>query len=84
MNKENAFEIVTKELLDEITLKYYAGGRELKEGDLIISGFTIAYSNLNGKQPSSFTDDEASNLNLCMFVLDKKKQMLYQLYNKKL
>lgn len=84
MNNETVFKVVTKELLEKSLMRYYASGKELKEGDLIIAGYTIAYANLYGQALSSYTNDEAANYNLCMFVLDKQTGMLFQLYSQKL
>ena len=81
MNNEPKFQIVTQELLETMHLKYYSSGKKLKEGDLIISGFTICGPTSIGVQTSNLTIKEASYLNIVLFVLDKEQQMLHQLYN---
>ena len=53
MNNEPKFQIVTQELLETMHLKYYSSGKKLKEGDLIIPGFTIGYANINGHPPQN-------------------------------
>lgn len=82
MNNEPKFQIVTQELLETMHLKYYSSGKKLKEGDLIIPGFTIGYANINGHPPPNFySHDDASSLNLNIFVWDKESNLLFQLYN---
>lgn len=82
MNNEPKFQIVTQELLETMYLKYYSSGKKLKEGDLIIPGFTIGYANINGHPPPNFySHDDASSLNLNIFVWDKEKNSLSQLYS---
>ena len=83
MEIKNPFRVVTAESLKQLTLRHYGAGRELKEGDLIISGFTICLPTSTEVQSSSFTKDEASYLNIVLFALDKEQQMIYQLYNQK-
>ena len=74
MNNEPKFQIVTQELLETMHLKYYSSGKKLKEGDLIMPGFTIGYANINGHPPPNFySHDDASSLNLNIFVWDKKR-----------
>ena len=74
------FQVVTKEILEKMSLRFYANGKELKEGDLIIAGFTIGCSNLDGRSYSTFSKhDDASGLNMVMFVLNDN--ILFQLYN---
>ena len=82
MNNEPKFQIVTQELLETMHLKYYSSGKKLKEGDLIIPGFTIGYANINGHSPPNYySHDDASSLNLNIFVWDKEKNSLSQLYS---
>jgi len=82
MNNEPKFQIVTQELLETMHLKYYSSGKKLKEGDLIIPGFTIGYANINGHPPPNYySHDDASSLNLNIFVWDKESNLLFQLYN---
>ena len=81
-NNEPKFQIVTQELLETMHLKYYSSGKKLKEGDLIIPGLTISYANINGHAPQNlYSHDDASSLNLILFVWDKEKNSLSQLYN---
>lgn len=83
MNNEGPkFEIVTQELLGKLHSKYYyCGGRELKEGNLIMYGYTIGYANINGHPPSSYySHDDACSLILNMFVWDKEQNLLFQSY----
>jgi hypothetical protein len=76
------FETVAEEFLRENNRKYYKGGKELKVGDKIISGCTIGYSNLSGVSSSTFYNhDDASRVNLNMFVYDETSKMLFQLYS---
>jgi hypothetical protein len=80
MNEE-IFKLVTKALLEEDGPLYYSGGKEVKEGDFIIWGMTIMYANLYGKPTTSFSfHDDAQNLSLTPFVLDKNTGFIYQTY----
>jgi hypothetical protein len=79
---DKIFTIVTEDFLGGTNLKYYKGGKELKVGDKIISGCTIGYSNLNGISSSTFNNhDDASRVNLKMFVYDETSKVLFELYS---
>jgi hypothetical protein len=81
MDKETKFKVVTKEFLEQSNLKYYGGGRELKEDDLIIGGYTMYYCKM-GLPPTSFRSENCS-LVLNLFVWCDKTNMIYQLYEAK-
>jgi hypothetical protein len=72
---------VTEELLNKTKLRFYGGGNELKIGDKLISGYTLLYANLYGIPPSKYRLSDVS-LSLQLFVLNKKDNMIYQLYEK--
>jgi len=79
---DEIFTVVTEEFLGKDNLKYYKGGKELKVGDKVISGCTIGYSNLNGISSSTFNNhDDASRVNLKMFVYDETSKVLFELYS---
>ena len=79
---DEIFTVVTEEFLGKDNLKYYKGGKELKVGDKVICGCTIGYSNLNGISSSTFYNhDDASRVNLKMFVYDETSKMLFELYS---
>ena len=75
------FKEVTKDLLDQIGVQYYGGGRKLKEGDLIMQGFTMYYCTL-GLPPSSY-DSNSASLVLNLFVWCDRTKALYQLYKQR-
>lgn len=81
MSEESKFKVVTKEFLEQSNLKYYSGGRELKEKDLIISGYTMYYCKM-GLPPTSYSSKTCS-LVLNLFVWCDKTNILYQLYEAK-
>lgn len=81
MSEETKFKVVTQEFLNQTDLKHYGGGRELKENDLIISGYTMYYCKL-GLPPSSY-DSKNSSLVLNLFVWCDRTKSLYQLYKDK-
>jgi hypothetical protein len=75
------FQTVTKEMLSNFRSDlYYAGGRQLKEGDKIIFGFTIINNESKGVLPREIKDDNLA-LHLNSFILDDNN-VLYQLYRK--
>lgn len=77
----NNFKIVTSEFLEKANLVYYAGGKKLKEGDLVISGLVIGSPTTISRIHSYFySHDDASHVTLCMFVLDQETKMLHHLY----
>lgn len=81
INNEPKFQVVTQEILEKMSLKFYGGGKELKVGDLIISGCTIIFASLSGKsQTAYYYHDEANNLNFNIFVWDNERNTLFQLY----
>lgn len=81
INNEPKFQVVTQEILEKMSLKFYGAGKELKVGDLIISGCTIVFPNLSGKsQTAYYYHDEANNFNFNIFVWDNERNTLFQLY----
>jgi len=85
MNNESKpiFHTVTGDKLHEAKNRYYAGGKELKEGDQICFGFVMNSANINGT-PVTLLDPEKDQISMSMltFVLDSASGMLYQLYSK--
>lgn len=75
------FKEVTKDLLDQIGDHYYGGGRKLKEGDLIMPGYTMYYSTI-GTPPSNY-DNHNNTLVANYFVWCDRTKSLYQLYKLK-
>jgi hypothetical protein len=75
------FKVITKDLLDQIGDYYYSGSRKLKEGDLIMSGYTMYYCKL-GLPPSSY-DSKNASLVLNLFVWCGITKSLYLLYRQK-
>ena len=69
LSSNTTFETVTEELLPKTTLRYYAGGKELKVGDRVIFGIT----------DTSSLKENGFSMTLDMFVLDGK--LIYQLYS---
>jgi hypothetical protein len=81
MVEDTKFKVVTQEFLNQTDLKHYGGGRELREGDLIMAGYTMYYCKM-GLPPSSY-DSKNSSLVLNLFVWCNKTNMIYQLYKDK-
>jgi len=77
---DNLFEVITEELLDELKLVYYGGGKKLKVGDKVTKAYSINYANLDGKPTTLFTHEEAGHIHLNLYVLDEEKNTLFQLY----
>ena len=91
MNNESkpVFHTVTGDKLHEAKNRYYAGGKELKEGDQICFGFVMNPAGSNGNPSSTLhcgfsLDPEKDQISMSMltFVLDSASGMLYQLYSK--
>jgi len=78
------FHVVTGKNIKDGRNRYYAGGKELKEGDQICFGFVMNSANINGT-PVTSLDPEKDQISMSMltFVLEEASGMLYQLYSKK-
>lgn len=86
---KQVFHEVTAESLATIKNKYYAGGKELKEGDKICFGFVMNPAGSNGNPSSTLhcgfsLDPEKDQISMSMltFVSEEMSGMIYQLYSK--
>ena len=72
---------VTAEFLENTKPMYYGGGRKLKIGDLIITGYNMYYSTMG--TPTNTYDDHNNILVAASFVWDERTHCIYELYTLK-